>query len=633
MNKLENTKQAFAALAACLLLTASCGSDEPKVEEPADEGSTTPATEYLQLNRYGVAELPMESSDSAPFTFTFSVERQGTDASVRRTAALSLWTQDKMDNYNAVESHSYTVLPASLFTMEPASVVLEEGETQTEVTFSLNPADVFEAVKESGSHYAVGLTLESEDAKIVSTRCELVLDVALNYPSLEIELPDEMPIIAPGGGNLEWEIATNFSYRKDGQEVGCPSVFTCKLAVPANAAQLVADYNAAHQSRYELLPADCYDLGADIRYTTGERQKTATVTFFRDKIEATAVYLLPLVLADPSDESVFCANDVYYLSFGHTYTNPITHDGSHADPTVLRAQDGYFYLYNTEGGTNNGGLGIFRSPDLLEWEHVGKVIENNYLSWIDLKKTDLWAPEARYINGKYYVYFSVSSWGGLEVSSIGVATSDNPAGPFTDSGNALITYDDLGVLNSIDPFYWEEGGKKYLFWGSFHGIYVTELTDDGLSVRRNADGTPTLLQKVAGSAYEGTCIYKKNGYYYFLASVGSCCAGESSTYHVVVGRSTNLLGPYINRSGKQMLDNQHELVFERNDAFVGPGHNSQILTDDAGTEWIIYHGYPMPDVESRSLLMDRLLWSDDGWPYIEGKSPSSTPQVAPVIHR
>ncbi len=31
-----------------------------------------------------------------------------------------------------------------------------------------------------------------------------------------------------------------------------------------------------------------------------------------------------------------------------------------------------------------------------------------------------------------------------------------------------------------------------MFVGSFNGIYVTELTDDGLSVKRNENGTPTL---------------------------------------------------------------------------------------------------------------------------------------------
>ena len=94
-----------------------------------------------------------------------------------------------------------------------------------------------------------------------------------------------------------------------------------------------------------------------------------------------------------------------------------------------------------------------------------------------------------------------------------------------------------------------------MFVGSFNGIYVTELTDDGLSVKRNENGTPTLKKQVCGKAFEGTNIYKKNGYYYLFASINNCCDGERSRYKVVVGRSQDLLGPYLDKSGKDMINN------------------------------------------------------------------------------
>lgn len=71
----------------------------------------------------------------------------------------------------------------------------------------------------------------------------------------------------------------------------------------------------------------------------------------------------------------------------------------------------------------------------------------------------------------------------------------------------------LGLQNSIDPFYIEDGGRKYMFWGSFRGIYGIELTADGLKVKSGAD-----KKQIAGTAYEGTYIHKKNGYYYLFAS-------------------------------------------------------------------------------------------------------------------
>ena len=73
--------------------------------------------------------------------------------------------------------------------------------------------------------------------------------------------------------------------------------------------------------------------------------------------------------------------------------------------------------------------------------------------------------------------------------------------------------------------YIEDRGKKYLFWGSFRGIYGIELSNDGLSVKKGAK-----LHQVAGTAYEGTYIHKKDDYYYFFASIGTCCEGLKSTY-------------------------------------------------------------------------------------------------------
>lgn len=62
--------------------------------------------------------------------------------------------------------------------------------------------------------------------------------------------------------------------------------------------------------------------------------------------------------------------------------------------------------------------------------------------------------------------------------AIGVASGPSPVGPFTDHGK-LIGSDEIGVDISIDQFYIEEDGHKYMFWGSFRGIWAIELADDG----------------------------------------------------------------------------------------------------------------------------------------------------------
>ena len=196
------------------------------------------------------------------------------------------------------------------------------------------------------------------------------------------------------------------------------------------------------------------------------------------------------------------------------------------------------------------------------------------------------------------------------------------------------------TVSNIDQFYYEEDGHKYLFYGSFTGIYVVELTDDGLAVKRDVDGNPVLKEKVCGNAFEGTNIYKKGNYYYLFASIGNCCASQNSTYEVVVGRSTSLLGPYVDKQGKKMLDNSWEPVVDGGDRtkWVGPGHNSVIIKDDAGTEWMIYHSYYYKEKGNKSTfagrhgMLDRLQWTDDGWPYIKNYLPSES-DLIPVFYK
>ena len=221
------------------------------------------------------------------------------------------------------------------------------------------------------------------------------------------------------------------------------------------------------------------------------------------------------------------------------------------------------------------------------------------------------------------MYYSMSVWGGEWTCGIGIATADRPEGPFTDHGK-LFRSNEINVQNSIDPFYIEDNGKKYLLWGSFRGIYGTELSEDGLSLKKDAP-----IQKIAGTAYEGTYIHKKDGYYYFFASIGSCCEGLKSTYTTVVGRSKSLFGPYVDKKGRTMLDNKHEILIQANKAFVGAGHNSELITDKNGADWMFYHAVSVARPEGRVLMLDRVQWRN-GWPYVENSTPSlksKTPQM------
>ena len=292
------------------------------------------------------------------------------------------------------------------------------------------------------------------------------------------------------------------------------------------------------------------------------------------------------------------------------YSNPVI-DYSLPDPSIIKGEDGYFYLYATEDIRN---LPIHRSKDLVNWEFVGT-------AFTDATRPDfepeggIWAPDINKIGDKYVLYYSMSVWGGEWTWGIGCAVADRPEGPFKDCG-MMFRSNGIKVQNSIDPFYIEEDGRKYLFWGSFRGIYAIELSKDGLTVKSGA--TPV---QIAGTAYEGTYIHKRGDYYYMFASIGSCCEGLKSTYTTVVGRSKQLMGPYVDKKDNRMLDNHHEVLIHKNESFVGTGHNSEIVTDEAGNDWVLYHAVSVKNPEGRVLMLDRVSWKD-GWPVVTGNAPS-----------
>lgn len=306
---------------------------------------------------------------------------------------------------------------------------------------------------------------------------------------------------------------------------------------------------------------------------------------------------------------VFTVN--HSASEGDNYNNPVI-PTSLPDPTIIKAKDGYFYLYATEDIRNTP---IYKSKNLVDWDYVGTAFTNDTRPTFE-PKGGLWAPDICYINGKYVLYYSMSVWGGEWTCGIGAAVADKPEGPFTDKGK-LFNSKEIDVQNSIDQFYIEDKGKKYLFWGSFRGLYGIELSNDGLSVKKGAK-----KKKVAGTAFEGTYIHKHGKYYYMFASVGSCCEGVKSTYRLVVGRSHSLFGPYYDKNGKDMMDNGYSLVIGSNERFVGNGHCSEIVQDKAGNDWIFYHGVDVENPRGRVLLMDQVKWDKEGWPYVVGNSPS-----------
>ncbi len=299
-----------------------------------------------------------------------------------------------------------------------------------------------------------------------------------------------------------------------------------------------------------------------------------------------------------------------------------------ADPSVVRAPDGTFYMYTTADDWLDGEgmrwMPIFHSANLVDWELVGTVFD--YRPAWQPGNTGLWAPDVRLVNGVYTVYYSV---GGGADPCIGMATSTSPIGPFTDRGKPVLCSSEVGVGGTIDSFVYQDGPTPIMFVGNFRGIYAITLTADGKAWA----GTDPVL--VADNRFEAPYIQRHDGYYYMYLSAGNCCNGAASNYRVYVGRSSSLTGPYVDRDGRDLKEGGGDLLLQGSPSWVGPGHNA-IVTDDDGTDWLIYHAAPrsqpsLPSgIQNRKGMIDKISWTN-GWPSVGDGTPSSTAPAVPSI--
>ena len=335
-----------------------------------------------------------------------------------------------------------------------------------------------------------------------------------------------------------------------------------------------------------------------------------------------------------------------------SYVNPVseTFADTFADPAVIKAKDGYWYAYGTtdplrEGENQFHTVPMARSNDLVNWEYVGDAFNASNRPFWAAADGNVWAPDVRYMNGKYYMYYVVTQTTVTDEpndNAIGVATAPTPTGPWTDSGAPVVGPRRGGSGNPGD-FKWtfdpneftDKDGTHYLYYGSYYGgIFVTKLTPDG----ERTVGEPKMV--AIDNRYEGAYVVKRDGYYYLFGSSANCCAGPTTGYSVYVGRSTSPTGPFLDKEGQSMTESRvggSIVITPNGNKWIGTGHNA-IATDLAGQDWFVYHaidrGDPYLDepfgINERPMLLDRLDWVD-GWPTVRGGAwASEDPQPAPV---
>ncbi|WP_122261334.1 family 43 glycosylhydrolase [Ornithinimicrobium cerasi] len=331
-----------------------------------------------------------------------------------------------------------------------------------------------------------------------------------------------------------------------------------------------------------------------------------------------------------------------------TYTNPVSESfaDTYADPAVIQGKDGWWYAYATADPLRAGdppGIGhVSRTKDWSSWEYLGTLFtDENRPSWAE-PTAGLWAPDVRYVDGRYVLYFTVTDTtvnpGGD--SAIGVATSDSPAGPWVPADEPIVPprpTGDGGFFWTFDPAgFTSTDGRHWLYYGSyFGGVHVVEVSADGLT----PVGEPT--QVTAWDRYEGTYVVEHDGWYYLTASSANCCAGPATGYSVFAGRSRSPQGPFLDADGLDLnasvTGGTTVLTQNGENDWIGAGHHA-VFTDAQGRDFIAYHAIDQDEpwltepfgINRRPMLVDRLDWVD-GWPRTRaGAGPSATPQPLPV---
>ncbi|WP_432712504.1 glycoside hydrolase family 43 protein, partial [Pedobacter sp.] len=247
-----------------------------------------------------------------------------------------------------------------------------------------------------------------------------------------------------------------------------------------------------------------------------------------------------------------------------------------ADPSA-HVFDGKVYIYpshDIDAGTPENDMGehfAMKDFHILSMDSInGKVTDHGVaLSIKDIPWAgkQLWAPDAAYKNGTYFLYFPVKDKN--EVFRIGVATSKTPAGPFKAEAQPI-----PGGL-SIDPaVFTDTDGKSYMYFGGIWGGQLQRWKDgkydaNGSKTDSQQEDSPALAPKVAKMSadmlsfdgdvkevkildkdgkelltkdhdrrfFEASWLHKYKGKYYFSYSTGD-------THYLAYATGDHPMGPF-----------------------------------------------------------------------------------------
>ncbi len=292
---------------------------------------------------------------------------------------------------------------------------------------------------------------------------------------------------------------------------------------------------------------------------------------------------------------------------GYPLPGRVTGDIGVHDPTIVRRPNGGYLAAHT--GNN---ISLKTSADRIAFRNAGSVFPGGapWTTTYTGGSRNLWAPDLSYRDGRYWLYYSASTFGSNR-SAIFLATSrTGESGTWTDQG-LVIESRSSDTFNAIDPnLVVAPDGRWWLSFGSFwSGIKLVELNP---ATGKRAGAAMHSIAGRGGGAIEAPVIVARGTYFYLWVSFDRCCQGAASTYRVMVGRASSITGPYLDRAGTPMTSGGGTQVLAGHGSVHGPGHQA-VLADTDG-DLLVYHYYA--DNGAALLGINRIGYDTAGWPFV-----------------
>lgn len=309
--------------------------------------------------------------------------------------------------------------------------------------------------------------------------------------------------------------------------------------------------------------------------------------------------------------------------------NPVLR-GFHPDPSICRAGDDYYIATSTFEWYP--GVKISHSKDLIHWKHISYALTRE--SQLEMRgtpdSTGVWAPCLSWSDGVFYlIYSNMKNRDRSKDVNNYLVTAKSVKGPWSEPV----------FLNSsgFDPsMFHDDDGRKWLVnmkWvpqpteNSFAGILLQEYDP----VQKKLTGKCTNIFKGTSLGLtEAPHLYKRNGFYYLMTAEG----GTGYEHAVTVARSRKIEGPYEVCPDNPILTSSGSPAEQ---FLQKAGHAS--LVETPGGQWYMAHlcGRPVPGTRQcplgRETAIQRIIWTDDGWPRLRQKGKFPDTEVETEIQK